>query len=200
LFGNRTVWNDTPVFDLPTALYLIRLLFICIIRDIMTEGGNAMDAAIAALFCNGVVNPQSAGIGGGFHMTIYDPATQTAKCLDARETAPLAATENMYSSNAFLSQIGEENKIPSIPHARRPSLTQRIFFFFDYTKRRFGRRRTGRIGRLLGRPSSVRPIALGSFSPAGRPAGRERSRSQQPLGRHSANQSRFHQGRTFHVV
>ncbi|XP_046440624.1 glutathione hydrolase 1 proenzyme-like [Daphnia pulex] len=75
-------------------------------RDIMTEGGNAMDAAIAALFCNGVVNPQSAGIGGGFHMTIYDPATQTAKCLDARETAPLAATENMYSSNAFLSQIG----------------------------------------------------------------------------------------------
>ncbi|KAK4015774.1 Gamma-glutamyl transpeptidase [Daphnia magna] len=75
-------------------------------RDIMAEGGNAMDAAIAALFCNGVVNPQSAGIGGGFHMTVYDPVTQTAKCLDARETAPLAATEGMYSSNAFLSQIG----------------------------------------------------------------------------------------------
>ncbi len=86
----------------------------------MGEGGNAMDAAIAALFCNGVVNPQSAGIGGGFHMTIYDPVTQTAKCLDARETAPLAATENMYSSNAFLSQIG--GKYYSVDSAR-PSVS-----------------------------------------------------------------------------
>lgn len=72
----------------------------------MADGGNAMDAAIAALFCNGVVNPQSAGIGGGFHMTLYDPVTKTAKCLDARETAPLAATENMYSSHPFLSLTG----------------------------------------------------------------------------------------------
>lgn len=72
----------------------------------MAEGGNAVDAAIAALFCNGVVNPQSAGIGGGFHMTIYDPVVKAAKCLDARETAPMAATENMFSSNPFLSTIG----------------------------------------------------------------------------------------------
>lgn len=72
----------------------------------MADGGNAIDAAIAALFCNGVVNPQSAGIGGGFVMTVYDPVTKTAKCLDARETAPLAATENMYNSNSFLSLIG----------------------------------------------------------------------------------------------
>ncbi len=75
-------------------------------RDILQEGGNAVDAAIAALFCNGVVNPQSAGIGGGFHMTIYDPLTQMAHCLDAREVAPLAATENMFQSDPSLAKKG----------------------------------------------------------------------------------------------
>ena len=31
----------------------------------------AVDAALATLFCNGVVHSQSMGIGGGFIMTIY---------------------------------------------------------------------------------------------------------------------------------
>ena len=33
--------------------------------------GTAVDAALATLFCNGVVHSQSMGIGGGFIMTIY---------------------------------------------------------------------------------------------------------------------------------
>ena len=65
-----------------------------------------MDAAIAALFCIGVANPQSAGIGGGFLMTIYDTKTGKAQCLDARETAPAAATEDMFNGNSSLSQKG----------------------------------------------------------------------------------------------
>lgn len=58
-----------------------------------------MDAAIATLFCVGVVSPQSAGIGGGFLMTIYDSKTKTARCLDALPMAPAAATAKMYSGN-----------------------------------------------------------------------------------------------------
>ena len=40
-------------------------------RDILAQGGTAVDTAISVLFCNGVVTSQSMGIGGGFLMTIY---------------------------------------------------------------------------------------------------------------------------------
>lgn len=76
------------------------------IRDVMLDGGNAMDAAIAALFCIGVVHPQSAGIGGGFLMTVYDSNTRRSDCLDAREVAPLKATEDMFHGNESRSQKG----------------------------------------------------------------------------------------------
>lgn len=75
-------------------------------RDVLAEGGNAVDSAIATLFCIGVVNPQSAGIGGGFLMTLYDSKTKKAVCLDARESAPLEATEDMFGGNSTISKIG----------------------------------------------------------------------------------------------
>ncbi|CAD5232244.1 unnamed protein product [Bursaphelenchus xylophilus] len=65
-------------------------------RNILIKGGNAVDSAIASLLCIGVVNPQSSGIGGGFIMTVYNTTTQRCFTIDARETAPKAATEDMF--------------------------------------------------------------------------------------------------------
>ncbi|EFX69499.1 hypothetical protein DAPPUDRAFT_258510 [Daphnia pulex] len=75
-------------------------------RVVLEDGGNAVDSAIATAFCIGAVNPQSAGIGGGFFMTLYDPVNQTAQCLDAREVAPIAATKNMFQKKSSSSQYG----------------------------------------------------------------------------------------------
>lgn len=68
-------------------------------RDVLKRDGTAVDAAIATLFCNGVFNPHSMGIGGGFLMTIYLRERGEVITLNARETAPAASSPNMYAGN-----------------------------------------------------------------------------------------------------
>lgn len=46
------------------------------------------------------------GLGGGFFMTIWDASSKTADYLDARETAPMAATEDMFNGKAHLAMYG----------------------------------------------------------------------------------------------
>ncbi|XP_011255278.1 glutathione hydrolase 1 proenzyme [Camponotus floridanus] len=74
--------------------------------NILDKNGSAVDAAIAALLCEGVASLHSMGLGGGFLMTIWDAKNKTADYLDARETAPMAATEDMYDGNAHLAMYG----------------------------------------------------------------------------------------------
>ncbi|KAG5896978.1 hypothetical protein JTB14_018493 [Gonioctena quinquepunctata] len=65
-------------------------------KDILLKNGSAVDATIATMFCNGMVNMQSMGLGGGFLMTVYIRKDKKAYSLNARETAPLKARNHMY--------------------------------------------------------------------------------------------------------
>lgn len=60
----------------------------------LRRGGSAADAAVAALLVLNVVEPQSSGIGGGAFALVDGPEGLTA--LDARETAPAAATPRLF--------------------------------------------------------------------------------------------------------
>lgn len=63
---------------------------------ILRQGGNAVDAAVATAFAVGVAQPFSAGVGGGlFALVRLEDGKIVA--LDARETAPAAATPTMYT-------------------------------------------------------------------------------------------------------
>ncbi len=62
-------------------------------RQVLEAGGNAIDAAAAAVFAIGVARPQSCGVGGGGFLVYRSPSGAT-RTLDFRETAPAAYGPN----------------------------------------------------------------------------------------------------------
>ena len=75
----------------------------------MERGGNAVDAAVAAALTLGVVDGSNSGIGGGCFLLVRTAAGEII-AIDGRETAPAAATRDMFlrdgKADTRLSQVG----------------------------------------------------------------------------------------------
>ncbi|KAK6941429.1 hypothetical protein RJ641_026806 [Dillenia turbinata] len=74
--------------------------------SMLRSGGHAVDAAVATALCLGVVNPMSSGIGGGSFMLVRSSSTSQTTAYDMRETAPAAASEDMYENNPMAKYYG----------------------------------------------------------------------------------------------
>lgn len=67
--------------------------------QVLREGGNAVDAAVATAAALGVTEPYSAGLGGGGYFVYYDARTRTVRTIDGRETAPRSADSSLFLEN-----------------------------------------------------------------------------------------------------
>ena len=65
-------------------------------RDVLAQGGNAVDAAVATGFAMAVTYPRAGNIGGGGFMVIHLADGNKDIAIDYRETAPGAATRDMF--------------------------------------------------------------------------------------------------------
>ena len=81
-------------------------------RDVLADGGNAVDAAIATGFALAVTYPVAGNIGGGGFMVIRLPDGR-ATTIDFREMAPAAATPTMFTDSAgnYSSRIHHDSHV-----------------------------------------------------------------------------------------
>ncbi|HEX4895410.1 MAG TPA: gamma-glutamyltransferase [Solimonas sp.] len=107
--------------------------------EILAEGGNAFDAAVAASAALAVVEPTGSGLGGGGFWLLHRAQDGLEVFVDGRETAPAAATPGMYL---------DENGQPQPQRSRYGSTAAAIPgepAALDHIARRYGSRKLSRL-------------------------------------------------------
>ncbi len=146
--------------------------------EMLRQGGNAADAAVATALALGVVTPWSCGVGGGGFALVWRAEDRSATFLDFRETAPAAATADMFVRNgrpipdlsrrgalavavpgevAGLAELSRRFGRLGLARAAAPAIR--------LAERGFPARRTG-LEKLVERPRSDRALSK-MFSPGG---------------------------------
>ena len=81
--------------------------------QILKQGGNAIDAAVAVGFSLAVTLPRAGNLGGGGFMLIYSADSQEVSAIDYRSAAPVAATSEMYLTESGVVRFGHlVNAVP----------------------------------------------------------------------------------------
>jgi len=81
--------------------------------EILQQGGNAIDAAVAVGFSLAVTLPRAGNLGGGGFMLIYKADSDKVHSIDYRSTAPNLAKSEMYLTNSGVKRFG--NIVNAVP-------------------------------------------------------------------------------------
>jgi gamma-glutamyltranspeptidase / glutathione hydrolase len=101
-------------------------------QEILKEGGNAFDAAVAVAAALAVVEPSSSGLGGGGFFLLHRQSDGFETMVDAREKAPGAATRDMYLDKAGNATRGSTDGPISAAIPGEPAA-------FEYLARKYGK-------------------------------------------------------------
>lgn len=83
--------------------------------EILGQGGNAFDAAVAAAFALGVCEPQASGLGGQTMMLLYSADSERIFAIDGSSRVPNRAVRENFSEKSMMLEGHAASTVPSTP-------------------------------------------------------------------------------------
>ena len=81
--------------------------------NVLREGGNAVDAAVAVGFALAVTLPRAGNLGGGGFILIYDKESNDISAIDYRSAAPISSTSDLFTQGESVVRFGHiVNAVP----------------------------------------------------------------------------------------